>query len=171
MDRHTKEQRKKNMRAVKNKDSKIELALRAALYARGLRGYRKNYKNVEGKPDVVFTKYKVAIFADSEFWHGKDWEKKKHEIKSNKEFWHKKIEGNIARDKKVNEILTEQGYTILRYWGKDILKRTDEIADEIEAVVQAEMRKNWNFVESLSAPFHECCGMQHGSQDLINFLT
>lgn len=136
MDKHSKEQRSKNMKAVKNKGSKIELALRKELWSRGLRGYRNNYKKAEGKPDIAFVKYKVAIFADSEFWHGKNWEVKKHEIKSNRDFWYKKIERNIERDREVNEILSAQGWTILRYWGKDILKRTQEIADEIEAVLR-----------------------------------
>ena len=141
MDRHTKEQRSKNMKAVKNKDSKIEIALRKALWQRGIRGYRKNFKKVEGKPDIAFVRLKIAVFADSEFWHGKNWEQKKHEIKSNQSFWHKKIEGNIARDQTVNRILTEQGWTILRYWGKDILKKTDTIADEIAEVVRAKRRE------------------------------
>ena len=83
MDKHTSQQRRKNMQAVKSKDSKMELSLRKSLWDRGHR-YRKNYVGVTGKPDIAFTKHKIAIFCDSEFWHGKDWEKKKHEIKSNK---------------------------------------------------------------------------------------
>ena len=116
MDKLTKEQRSKNMKAVKNKDSKIELLLRKALRQRGF-GYRKNYRALEGTPDIVLTKYKIAIFCDSEFWHGFDWEHKKLEIKSNREFWYKKIEGNIARDKFVTETLSKQGWTVVRFWG------------------------------------------------------
>lgn len=94
MDRLTKEQRRKNMQAVRNKDSKIEIALRSALWSKGYR-YRKNYTKLEGKPDIVIPKYKLAIFCDSEFWHGYNWDTRKHDIKSNKDFWIKKIEGNI----------------------------------------------------------------------------
>ena len=89
MDRLTREQRHKNMQAVKNKDSKIELMLRTALWNKGYR-YRKNYAKLEGKPDIVLSKYKVAIFCDSEFWHGYNWKVRKYDIKSNKEFWIKK---------------------------------------------------------------------------------
>jgi DNA mismatch endonuclease Vsr len=118
-DRHTPEQRRKNMRAVKNKDSKMELRLRKALWERGYR-YRKNCKDIFGKPDIAFLGKKVAIFCDSEFWHGYDWERKKHEIKSNKEFWYKKLEGNIKRDQQVNEELARLGWKVLRFWERDI---------------------------------------------------
>lgn len=112
MDRLTKEQRRKNMQAVKNKDSQIELMLRSALWNKGYR-YRKNYAKLEGKPDIVLPKYKIAIFCDSEFWHGYNWQIRKNDIKSNKDFWIKKIEGNIQRDKNVNEILNAQGWKVL----------------------------------------------------------
>ena len=100
MSTKTKEQISKNMKAVHNKDSKIELMLRKELWNRGLR-YRKNYRGLIGKPDIVFIGKKIAIFCDSEFWHGFDWETKKHEIKSRQEFWIPKIERTIERDKEV----------------------------------------------------------------------
>lgn len=121
MDKLTKEQRRKNMQAVKNKGSKIETLLGKALWERGYR-YHKNDKKVFGKPDFVFRKYRIVIFCDSEFWHGKDWDTKKLEHKSNIEFWHKKIERNIERDIEVNEKLLTEGWTILRFWGKEIEK-------------------------------------------------
>lgn len=74
------------MVAVKNKDSKIELTLRKILWDNGYR-YRKNYSKVYGKPDIVFIGKKVAIFCDSEFWHGYSWNENKDKIHSNKEFW------------------------------------------------------------------------------------
>lgn len=114
MDKHTKEQRRRNMQAVKSKGSKIETALAKALWARGFR-YRKNNKTVFGKPDFTFKQLKIAIFVDSEFWHGKDWEIKKHEHKSNRDFWHKKIERNIERDKEVNQKLKEENWKVLRF--------------------------------------------------------
>ena len=108
MDRHTPEQRRKNMQAVKNKDSKIEVLLRKELWNRGLR-YRKNFSKVFGKPDIVFIGKKVAVFCDSEFWHGYDWEHKKEEIKSRRDFWIPKIERNMQRDIEVTEKLTADG--------------------------------------------------------------
>lgn len=107
------------MQAVKSHGSKIEIALSKELWKRGYR-YRKNDKTVFGKPDLTFKKYKLAIFVDSEFWHGKDWEIRKFDHKSNQEFWHSKIERNIERDKEVNKYLTVNGWKVLRFWGKEI---------------------------------------------------
>ena len=94
MDNHTLEQRRKNMKAIKCKNTKIEVMLRKELWARGVR-YRKNVKSIFGTPDIAFIGKKVAVFCDSEFWHGYDWEHKQHEIKSNRDFWIPKIEKNI----------------------------------------------------------------------------
>lgn len=131
MDKLTKEQRRKNMQAVKSKDSKIELILRNALWKKGYR-YRKNYSKIEGKPDIVFLKQKVAIFCDSEFWHGYNWYIRKNDIKTNKKFWINKIESNIKRDKFVNNVLQKQGWKVLRFWGKDIQKNLAECMNKIE---------------------------------------
>lgn len=119
MDKLNKEQRKKNMKAVKATGSKIETALAKALFARGYR-YRKNDKSVYGKPDLTFKKIKIAIFVDSEFWHGKDWDIRKHDHKSNKDFWITKIERNIERDKEVNLHLLKDGWKVLRFWNKKL---------------------------------------------------
>ena len=135
-DRHTPEQRRKNMRAVKNKDSKMELRLRKALWALGYR-YRKNYGQVYGKPDIVFISKKVAIFCDSEFWHGYDWERKKLEIKSNKEFWYKKLEGNIKRDQQVNDELSHQGWIVLRFWEREIKNNLESCIAKIEETLDS----------------------------------
>lgn len=121
MDRITVEQRKKIMQAVKSKDTKIELALRKGLWDRGYR-YRKNYKKVIGKPDIAFVSKKIAIFCDSEFWHGYQWKTRKKEIKSNRKFWIAKIERNIERDIEVNSKLQDMGWSVLRFWGKEIEK-------------------------------------------------
>ncbi len=125
MDRHSKEQRRKNMQAVKSKGSKIEIVLGKALWKKGIR-YRKNVKNIFGKPDIAIKKYKVAVFCDSEFWHGKDWSQKKSEIKSNKKFWYNKIERSIERDKEVNIKLNEEGWIVIRFWEKEILKESEK---------------------------------------------
>ena len=122
------------MQAIKCKDSEIELLLRRELWKRGLR-YRKNSKSVFGHPDIVFIKKKVAIFCDSEFWHGYDWGKRKDDIKSNKAFWISKIERNMARDKEVNNYLTSHGWKVLRFWGQQIKKETAICADIIEKEV------------------------------------
>ena len=136
MDRLTPEQRRKNMRAVKNKGSKIETMLQKELWHRGLR-YRKNARTVYGKPDIVFIGKKVAVFCDSEFFHGYDWEIKSKEIKSNREFWIPKIEKNMQRDKEVTDKLTSEGWTVLRFWGNDIKKHLSQCADIIESVVKS----------------------------------
>lgn len=134
MDNHTPEQRRKNMQAVKNKDSKIELMLRRELWSRGLR-YQKNSSKVFGKPDIVFFGKKVAVFCDSEFWHGYDWENKKNEIKSRKEFWIPKIERNIQRNIEVNKKLKSEGWIVLRFWGNEIKKDLNKCADIIERTI------------------------------------
>jgi DNA mismatch endonuclease Vsr len=135
MDKLTKEQRSKNMKAIRNKDSKIERTLRQALWSKGYR-YRKNYRKLIGCPDIVFTKYKVAIFCDSEFWHGYNWDERKKDIKSNQEFWINKIESNIARDEYVTKQLEDQGYTVLRFWGNEIQKKTLDCANVIIKTIE-----------------------------------
>ena len=128
----TQEQITYNMKQVKNKDSKIEILLRKELWNRGLR-YRKNVKKILGKPDLAFIGKKIAIFCDSEFWHGYDWENRKKDFKSHQDFWIPKIERNIARDTEVTEILQQQGWIVLRFWGKEIQSDVSRCADIIEA--------------------------------------
>ena len=131
----TREQISHNMRQVKNKDSQIELTLRKALWGRRLR-YRKNVTSIFGKPDIAFISKKVAVFCDSEFWHGFDWEHRKYDIKSNKEFWITKIERNMQRDREVTEKLESEGWVVLRFWGNEIKKHTEQCADKIEKAVK-----------------------------------
>jgi DNA mismatch endonuclease (patch repair protein) len=130
----TKEQISYNMRQVKNKDSAIELALRKELWSRGLR-YRKNVKTIYGKPDIVFFGKKVAVFCDSEFWHGYAWEITQDEFQSKRDFWIPKIERNIQRDKEVNEKLRSEGWIVLRFWGREIKRDPRACADLIESVL------------------------------------
>ncbi|MBQ7736422.1 MAG: DNA mismatch endonuclease Vsr [Oscillospiraceae bacterium] len=131
MDKHTPEQRHKNMQAVKNKDSAIELLLRKELWARGLH-YRKNVKKVYGHPDIAFIGKKIAVFCDSEFWHGYDWENRNQDIKTRREFWIPKIERNIQRDIDVTEKLKHEGWIVLRFWGKEIKADPHRCADIIQ---------------------------------------
>ncbi|OQC44122.1 MAG: Very short patch repair protein [Bacteroidetes bacterium ADurb.Bin028] len=143
MDKLTSEQRKKNMQAVKNKGSIIEIMLAKKLWSLGLR-YRKNYSKVFGKPDFVFISLKIAIFCDSEFWHGKDWNIKKYEIKSNQEFWYKKIEQNIKRDEAVNNELLKNGWIVLRFWGNEIKKNLDICANQIYKIYMDKKNECYN---------------------------
>ena len=135
MDRHTAEQRHKNMQAIRNKDSDIELLLRRELWKRGIR-YRQNVKSVLGHPDIAFIGKRVAVFCDSEFWHGYDWENRKNDIHTRREFWIPKIERNIQRDIEVTEGLQNEGWIVLRFWGKDIKKNVSECADIIEKTIR-----------------------------------
>lgn len=130
MDRLTKEQRYKNMSANKGKGTKLELLFGKLLWNAGVR-YRKNDKTVFGKPDFIIRKMKIAIFCDGEFWHGKDWEKRKNDHKSNCAFWYSKIERNIERDKEVNEQLKTQGWTVFRFWETEITKEPDKCLNRI----------------------------------------
>lgn len=138
----TSEQIHYNMSRIGSKDTGIEVTLRKELWSRGLR-YRKNSKNITGKPDIAFVGKKVAVFCDSEFWHGHDWENRKDDIKTNREFWIAKIERNMERDREVNLTLAEQGWTVLRCWGNDIKKNPEACADAIENVLKERCR---NFV-------------------------
>lgn len=136
MDVLTPEQRRKNMQHIKSKDTAIEITLRKALWKKGYR-YRKNYKKLPGKPDIVLTKYKIVIFCDSEFFHGKDWEIKRPKLldSNNSEYWISKIERNMERDRQNEQQLMFLGWTVIRFWGKEILKNTDECVRVIEEVI------------------------------------
>lgn len=136
MDVLTKEQRRKNMQNIRSKDTRIEVMLRKALFARGIR-YRKNYGKLPGKPDIVLTKYKIAIFCDGEFFHGKDWEVLKPRLQNsnNSEFWINKISRNRERDDEVNKKLLFMGWTVVRFWGSDIKKHTDDCVKVIEEAI------------------------------------
>jgi DNA mismatch endonuclease (patch repair protein) len=134
MDVHSKEQRSRNMKAIRSKNTKIEVLLGKALWAKGYR-YRKDNNKITGKPDFTFRKYKIAIFCDGEFFHGKDWDKLQKQIGNNREFWIKKIQGNINRDILVNKELANQGWTVLRFWGNDIKKSLDRCVLKVESVI------------------------------------
>lgn len=141
MDKLTPEQRKKNMQAVRSSGSLIEVRLAKALFAEGLR-YRKNDRLVFGKPDLTLKKYKIAVFVDSEFWHGKDWEKRKNDHKSNREFWLKKIERNIQRDIEVNQRLSNEGWKVVRFWGQEIKENLNSCTKKILEIINETKRKN-----------------------------
>lgn len=117
-------QRRKNMQAIKSKDTSIEIMLRKALWNEGIR-YRKNYNKAVGKPDIAITKLKIAVFCDSDFWHGYDWESRNQRIKSNRDYWIPKIERNMERDLQVTKALEDEGWLVLRFWECQIKKQLD----------------------------------------------
>lgn len=137
------------MRHIKSKDTSIEVKLRKELWSRGYR-YRKNVSNLPGKPDIVLTKYKIAIFCDSEFFHGKDWEflKPRLEKSNNADYWEKKISRNMERDNEINKKLLFMGWTVIRFWGKDILKNIDDCISVIEDVIW-EQKMNQDVYETV----------------------
>lgn len=132
----TAEQRRRNMQSIRGKDTKIEVKLRKELWAKGYR-YRKNYSKLPGKPDIALTKYKIAIFCDGEFFHGKDWDSLEERLKTGKnpEFWINKIKRNMERDDDVNKQLRFLGWTVLRFWGEDIKRNMEECIDTIEETI------------------------------------
>ncbi len=136
MDNLTREQRSRNMKRIRSKNTEIERMLRRELWHRGYR-YRKNYGMLPGKPDIALTKYKIAVFCDSEFFHGKDWESQAVRILkcNNSEYWLKKIQRNIDRDYEVNKQLEALGWKVLRFWGRDIKKNVEDCVSEIEEAI------------------------------------
>ena len=124
------------MQHIKSNDTKIEILLRKSLWEKGYR-YRKNYKNLPGKPDIVLMKYKIAIFCDGDFFHGRNWEvlKPRLEKSNNSEYWINKISRNRQRDDEINKKLLLMDWTVIRFWGKDILKNTDECVKVIEETI------------------------------------
>lgn len=136
MDDLTKEQRHRAMSHIKATDTKIEVLLRKHLWKKGIR-YRKNYALLPGKPDIVISKYRIAIFCDSEFFHGKDWGHLKERLKSsiNSVYWLKKIQRNIDRDTEITKQLHSLGWTVIRFWGKDIIQNPEECVQTIEDAI------------------------------------
>jgi len=142
-DVHSKEIRSYNMSKIRSKDTKIELAIAKQLWHKGYR-YRKNDRSIIGKPDFSFKKIKLAVFCDSEFWHGKDWEIQQKRIGINQSFWIQKIQNNVNRDRKVNELLCNSGWIVLRFWETDIKKNLEQC---VQTIVE-----NINFLKS--APYN-----------------
>ena len=136
-------QRIKNMQHIKSRDTKIEVILRKALWNKGYR-YRKNYDKLPGHPDIVITKYKIAIFCDGEFFHGKDWEvlKPRLEKSNNSKFWISKISRNRERDNEINKKLLFEGWIVIRFWGTDIKKHPDECVKVVEETIMQSIIDN-----------------------------
>ena len=136
MDNLTPAQRRKNMRHIKSKDTDIEVMLRRELWNRGYR-YRKNDKSLPGTPDIVLGKYRIVVFCDGEFFHGKDWEVLRPRLmkSNNSEYWISKISRNITHDNEVNKALLFKGWTVIRFWGNDIKRDVDGCIKVIEETI------------------------------------
>ncbi len=132
----TNEKNSRTMSKIRGKDTKIEIVLRKALWAKGYR-YRKNWNMLPGRPDIAITKYKIAIFCDGEFFHGKDWKVLRPKIEKgrNADYWLRKIERNKERDAEKDMELFFLGWTVIHFWGKDILSDTEKCLKVIEEVI------------------------------------
>ncbi len=138
VDIFTPEKRSKIMSSIHGKDTSIELILRKALWKEGIRGYRLAMK-LPGRPDIVFPKYKVAVFCDGDFWHGYKFEEWKGRLSPN---WLKKIQGNIERDKKNDLKLVKDGWTVIHFWESKLLKDVETCKKKvINALVDKEFGK------------------------------
>lgn len=129
----TPEQRKHNMSRIRGKNTGPEIKLRKMLWSQGIRGYR-IHQNLTGKPDIVYTKKKIAIFIDGCFWH-------KcpicfQEPETRKEFWMEKINSNVERDTKNTQQLLEDGWTVMRFWEHEVRKKPEEVIEKISLSLQ-----------------------------------
>ncbi len=131
----TKEQRRRNMQRIRSKDTAIELKLRKALWHEGIR-YRKNCRELTGKPDIAITKHRIAVFCDGSFFHGREFDIKKP-VADNHDYWDAKIRRNMERDQEVNRRLAAEGWTVLRFWDVDINKHLDECVQAVKDTIRS----------------------------------
>ena len=130
------------MSKIRSSGTGIEKILMRALWNLGMR-YRKNRRDIPGTPDISFQKAKVAVFCDSEFWHGKNWYLLKRQLQNGPkpEYWIPKIKKNRERDREVNRQLRGSGWIVLRFWGKEITEHPDECAKMTQAAVRFSLRQ------------------------------
>ena len=126
----------KIMSAIKSKNTKPELILRHALWSKGFR-YRINVKSLPGKPDIVFSKVKLIIFCDGDFWHGHNWVLRgipsfDEELKSYSPFWRDKIHKNVQRDLEITKLLKKNHWSVIRIWESDIKNNLNKCINKIE---------------------------------------
>ena len=134
--RPSSEKASKALARNKAADTKCERILRSELWRRGLR-FRKNVRSLPGKPDMVFTRQRVVVFCDGDFWHGRDWEERKRKLRkgANPAYWVAKIQANIDRDRRYDEQLKDLGWSVLRIWELDILKSPSDAAAKVMSLV------------------------------------
>lgn len=136
----TNEHVKKTMQGNTKKNTSIEVLFRKALWHRGVR-YRKNCKDILGTPDVAIKKYKIVVFCDGDFWHGKEY----HGVKSHQKFWDEKIKRNQERDLEYTIRLRDDGWTVFRFWESDIRNDVNSCVDKVvNAIRQAKEKKHDN---------------------------
>ncbi|MFG6372861.1 MAG: very short patch repair endonuclease [Oscillospiraceae bacterium] len=140
---------RKRMSKVKLKGGKAETSLARALWQRGYR-YRRNDKQLPGSPDIAILKYRIAVFVDGEFWHGKDWETRKDRLKRNRAYWIEKIEENIARDIRDDRLLTQIGWTPIHFWEKEVMKNLPACIAEIEDIILTQIVDSVEELETLA---------------------
>lgn len=132
---YTTKKRSELMGKIKSQNTKAEIKLRKALWNLGFR-YRKNVKNLPGTPDIVYRKHKLAVFVDGGFWHGHNWDEKKSKIKTNRDFWIPKIERNMQRDNETNQLLSEAGWYVMRFWEHEVIKDFDGCVNRVISYLQ-----------------------------------
>jgi DNA mismatch endonuclease (patch repair protein) len=136
-DTRTKEQRSRIMAAVRGKHTSPEVALRKALYAAGLRGWRCHYKRAPGTPDMAWPGRRVAVFVDGAFWHGHP---SRHKPGRSGAYWDEKIERNVARDRRVDRELRSLGWEVVRVWDFEVRKNLEAVVRRVEAALDASTR-------------------------------
>ena len=119
----------KRMSHVKTKRNSAEIMIAKSLWHRGYR-YRLNYKALPGSPDIALAKYRIAIFIDGEFWHGKD-----SELKNNKDYWIEKIQENIDRDLKNDKLLRQMEWYPIHFWSNDVIKYCNQCVEEVICLI------------------------------------
>ena len=139
---------RKRMSNVKLKGGKAETLLAKALWHQGYR-YRRNDKRLPGSPDIAILKHHIAVFVDGEFWHGKDWENRKTRLKRNREYWIEKIEENMARDCRNDQLLTQAGWTPIHFWEKEVIKSLPACVAEIEETILSQLIESTDDLESV----------------------
>jgi DNA mismatch endonuclease (patch repair protein) len=132
-DTRTPEQRKRIMSAVRRRDTAPELALRRSLFARGIRGWRCDYRDAPGRPDLAWPGRKIAVFVDGAFWHGHP---SRHRPGRSGSYWDKKIAANVARDRRVDRELQAMGWTVFRFWDFEIRKQLSVVVEDIARAVE-----------------------------------
>ena len=133
-DTRTPEQRRRIMAAVKGKNTAPEVALRRALHAAGVRGWRNHYKPAAGTPDLAWPALQVAVFVDGAFWHGHP---SRHKPGRSGAYWDEKIAKNIERDRRVDAELEAEGWMVLRVWDFEVRKELSRIVASVEALLRA----------------------------------
>lgn len=132
-DNLTPDQRARAMARIRRKDTQPELALRRALWTRGLRGYRVDDRRFPGRPDIAWSGRRIAVFVDGAFWHG---HASAYTLGRHGAYWDEKVARNVQRDRAADVALTQMGWKVLRYWDFDVRRDLDRCVAEIQAALR-----------------------------------